>query len=146
MRTNFVLALLIILPSLLLTNSNLAAQSTKPLKVFISVDMEGLTGVVNANDVNRRNGFDYQYFREVMAKETNAAIQGAIAAGATEILVRDSHGAKNNLIPSQLDKRAKLLRGATVGPKNMMESIDESYDAVIFVGYHARAGTPSTLR
>jgi len=116
----------------------------RPLKVFISVDMEGLAGVVNGSDVSR-NGKDYDYFRVIMAEETNAAIEGAIAAGATEILVRDSHGAKNNLLPGMLHTRAKLLKGVVDTPKNMMEGLDETFDAVMFIGYHARAGTPNAI-
>lgn len=118
----------------------------KGLKVFISVDMEGVAGAVNVKDV-RRGEIDYPMFREIMTRETNAAIAGAIAAGADEILVRDSHGAKNNILPELLDKRAVLLRGLShqTGPKNMMEGIDKSFDAVIFLGYHASAGTPNAI-
>ncbi|MGE0553512.1 MAG: M55 family metallopeptidase [Gemmatimonadales bacterium] len=120
------------------------AAGQRGVKVFISVDMEGLAGVVNGPDVDPR-GPDYGHFREIMAGETNAAIEGAFRAGATEVLVRDSHGAKNNLLPERLDPRAKLLRGVSVGPRNMMEGIDSSFDAVVFLGYHARAGTPNAI-
>jgi D-amino peptidase len=114
------------------------------LKVFISVDMEGITGVVNWEEVNR-NGKDYDYFRAVMTKETNAAIEGALAAGATEILVRDSHGSARNILPEMLNENAKLLRDWSGGFKSMMEGIDETFDAVIFIGYHAKAGTPNAM-
>ena len=120
------------------------AQQSRGLKVFISVDMEGLAGVVTASDVNS-TGPDYPHFRAIMAGETNAAIDGAFRAGATSVLVRDSHGSKQNLLPSDLDPRARLLRGSSVGPKNMMEGIDSTYDAVVFVGYHARAGTANAI-
>ena len=120
------------------------SQTEERLKVFISVDMEGLAGVVGSSDVNR-SGEDYGHFRRLMADETNAAIRGAMIEGATEIVVRDSHGAKTNLLPGDLDPRALLLRGATTGPKNMMEGIDETFDAVVFIGYHARAGTPNAI-
>lgn len=73
-----------------------------------------------------------------MAGETNAAIDGAIRAGATDVLVRDSHGDKRNLLPADVDPRARLLRGSSAGPKNMMEGIDSAFAAVVFVGYHAR--------
>lgn len=66
-------------------------QASHGLKVFISVDMEGITGVVNVDDATR-TGKDYDYFRQTMTREVNAAIEGALAAGATEIVVRDSHG------------------------------------------------------
>jgi D-amino peptidase len=121
-----------------------AAQQTPPVKVFISVDMEGLAGVVSGSDVSA-NGRDYAHFRTIMAGETNAAIEGAFAAGATYVLVRDSHGAKQNLLPGDLDPRAHLLRGVSTGPKNMMEGIDSTFAAVVFIGYHAKAGTPNAI-
>jgi D-amino peptidase len=116
----------------------------RPLKVFISIDMEGLAGVVTAPDVSS-TGPDYGHFRTIMAGEANAAIDGAFRAGATEVLVRDSHGSKENLLPSDVDPRARLLRGASTGPKNMMEGIDSTFGAVVFVGYHAKAGTPRAI-
>jgi D-amino peptidase len=112
--------------------------------VFISVDMEGLAGVVSGDDVSA-TGADYPHFRAIMAGETNAAIEGAFRAGATEVLVRDSHGGKRNLLPADVDPRARLLRGASTGPKNMMEGIDSTFDAVVFIGYHAKAGTPNAI-
>ncbi|MCP4710967.1 MAG: M55 family metallopeptidase [Planctomycetes bacterium] len=110
------------------------------LKVFISVDMEGIAGVITGGECSS-SGADYQYFREVTTRETNAAIAGALQAGAVEIVVRDGHGSKNNIIPGLLRAEAQLLRGVTDRPENMMLGIDESFDAVIFVGYHAKAGT-----
>ena len=110
------------------------------LKVFISVDMEGISGVVSGKECSS-SGPDYDYFRRLMTLETNAAVEGALKAGATEIVVRDGHGSKTNILPELLHERAKLLRGVTDRPENMMLGIDESFDAVIFVGYHAKAGT-----
>lgn len=118
------------------------AQSRDGLKVFISVDMEGVTGVVNVDDASR-GGKDYDYFRQTMTREANAAIEGALAAGATEIIVRDSHGSALNLLPEMLNRNSKLLRDWSEGPLVMMEGIDASYDAAVYVGYHARAGTPN---
>jgi D-amino peptidase len=120
------------------------AQQPRSLRVFISVDMEGLAGVVTSREVDP-TGPDYPHFRAIMAGETNAAIAGAFDAGATDVLVRDSHGSKQNLLPGDLDPRARLLRGASTGPKNMMEGIDSTFDAVVFVGYHAKAGTPNAI-
>jgi D-amino peptidase len=116
-------------------------QSGDGLKVFISVDMEGVTGVVNVDDASR-NGKDYDYFRQTMTREANAAIEGALAAGATEIIVRDSHGSALNLLPEMLHRDSKFIRDWSGGPMSMMEGIDASYDAAVYVGYHARAGTP----
>jgi D-amino peptidase len=120
------------------------SAQARGLKVFISVDMEGLAGVATGSNVDA-DGRDYEHFRTIMAGETNAAIEGAAAGGATAFLVRDSHGAKENLRPLDVDARARLLRGATPGPKNMMEGIDGTFDAVMFIGYHARAGTPNAI-
>jgi D-amino peptidase len=121
-----------------------SAQQPRGPKVFISVDMEGLAGVVSGSDVSP-SGPDYAHFRAIMAAEANAAIEGAFRAGASEVLVRDSHGAKQNLLPGAVDSRARLLRGASTGPRNMMEGIDSTFDAVVFIGYHAKAGTPNAI-
>ena len=116
----------------------------KGLKVFISVDMEGVCGLINW-DETAQGGPDYGMFRTLMTQEANAAIAGAVAAGATEILVRDAHDSARNIIPELLDPRARLLREWTYGPLSMMEGIDKTYDAVIFIGYHARASTPDAV-
>lgn len=129
--------------ALFLAVAGLSARQA-PLKVFISVDMEGLAGVVTGSDVSP-GGPDYAHFRAIMAAETNAAVEGAFLAGATEVLVRDSHGSKQNLLPGDVNPRARLLRGQGVGPKNMMEGIDKTFGAVVFIGYHAKAGTPNAI-
>jgi len=121
-----------------------ATRQTRGVKVFISVDMEGLAGVVSGSDVSP-TGPDYAHFRAIMAAEASAAVDGAIRAGATEVLVRDSHGAKQNILPGDLDPRARLLRGQSLGPKNMMEGIDKTFEAAVFIGYHAKAGTPNAI-
>ena len=121
-----------------------AGEAQKGLKVFISVDMEGIAGVIHWDDVSRR-GDDYSLFRKLMTQETNAAIEGALEAGATEILVRDSHGSARNILPDLLRQEAELLRDWSGGPLSMMEGIDKTFDAVIFIGYHARAGTPDAV-
>jgi D-amino peptidase len=147
MKTRFRATLLVSLiacSALTLVPAYTAAQQARPLKVFISVDMEGLAGVVTSGDVSP-TGQDYAHFRSIMAGETNAAIDGAFRAGATYVLVRDSHGSKENLLPADVDARAHLLRGVSAGPKNMMEGIDSTFDAVVFIGYHARAGTPNAI-
>ncbi|MGD2295422.1 MAG: M55 family metallopeptidase [Candidatus Aminicenantes bacterium] len=114
------------------------------LKVFISVDMEGIAGVVSGRECSP-SGRDYDYFRKIMTLETNAAIEGALDAGADEIVVRDGHGAKTNILPDLLHGKAKLLRGTTSRPENMMLGIDDTFDAVLFIGYHAKAGTPEGI-
>ncbi len=141
MKKNVLLAsfVIAILAGLMIVSG--AQQKSKSLKVFISVDMEGVCGVINWEEVSRK-GKDYDYFRRLMTLETNAAIEGCIQAGATEIVVRDSHGSARNILPELLHKDAQLIRDWSGGPMSMMEGLDKSFDAVIFVGYHARAGTP----
>jgi len=122
----------------------LLAQAPRTLKVFISVDMEGVAGVVNWDDVTV-GGTDYGLFRRLMTEETNAAIEGALAAGATEIVVRDSHDTARNILPDLLRPEARLLRDWSYGPLSMMEGIDKTFDAAVFIGYHARASTPNAV-
>jgi len=128
----------------LILGAPLTGQSGNALKIFISVDMEGITGITHWEETSR-DGKDYDYFRKIMTQEANAAIEGALAGGASEILVRDSHGSARNILPDLLNKNARLLRNWSGGPKAMMDAIDETFDAVIFIGYHARAGTPDAL-
>ncbi len=144
MRLGFGVLLGVVLSVGLGCQVQLAEEQGQPtgegLKVFISVDMEGIAGVTMGSHVNS-SGPDYQYFREMTTLEANAAVEGALAAGATEIVVRDGHGSKTNIIPDLLHEKAKLLRGVTDLPENMMLGLDETFDAVIFIGYHAKAGT-----
>ncbi len=132
-----------ILAALLLSTA--LGQPAKPLKVLISVDMEGISGVVASEECNRRASDDYQYFRRIMTLEANAAVEGALAAGATDIIVRDAHGSGRNILPDLLHKSARLLRDWSLGPKEMMEGIDETCAAAVFIGYHASAGTPDAI-
>lgn len=127
--------------SLLLTLTVVCSFSlfSQKLKVFISVDMEGITGLVHGDQVGR-GGSDYQMARKWMTDEANAAIQGAVDAGATEIVVNDSHGDMRNLILVDLHPAATLITGSPK-PLSMMQGIDASFDAAVFVGYHPREGT-----
>jgi D-amino peptidase len=134
---------LAVIATLVAGGASVLAQQAR-LKVFISIDMEGLAGVVSNSDVTPTSP-DYPHFRSIMAGEANAAVDGSFLAGATEVLVRDGHGSKQNLLPGDVDPRAHLLRGQSVGPKNMMEGIDKTFDAVVFIGYHAKAGTPNAI-
>jgi D-amino peptidase len=116
-----------------------ATSEAQKLKVFISVDMEGITGLVHSDQVGR-GGSDYQMARRWMTEEANAAIQGALDAGATEVVVNDSHGDMRNLILADLHPAATLITGSPK-PLSMMQGIDASFDAVVFIGYHAKEGT-----
>ena len=113
------------------------------MKAYISVDMEGISGVVHG-DHTGRDGQDYELARRLMTLEANAAIEGAFEGGADEIVVNDSHGTQRNLLPELLDPRAQLITGS---PKqlSMMAGIDDSFDAALSIGYHARAGSQGIL-
>ena len=113
------------------------------VKVLISVDMEGVSGVVHA-DHTGRDGKDYDIGRRLMTLEANAAIEGAIEAGADEVVVNDSHGTQRNLLPELLDQRAQLITGSPK-PQTMMAGLDATFDAALCVGYHARAGSQGIL-
>ncbi|HSW31619.1 MAG TPA: M55 family metallopeptidase [Longimicrobiales bacterium] len=143
LRTLLSLAALCALPAALL-HAPAAAQRAPGPKVFISVDMEGIAGLVNAEETSQ-TGSDFGYFRRLMSLEANAAVLGAFDAGASEVVVRDSHGSARNILPDLLDPRAELIRDWSGGPKVMMEGIDESFDAVVFIGYHAKAGTADAI-
>ncbi len=109
------------------------------MKVFISVDLEGISGVVH-EEHTRRDGREHDRARKLMTGEANAAISGALEAGATEVVVNDSHGTMRNLIPEELHEDAKLITGSTK-PLSMMQGVDSGFDAAFLVGYHARRGT-----
>ncbi len=111
------------------------AHAQQKLKVYVSVDMEGISGVVSMAQVA---GKDYEWGREQMLAETNAAIAAAFDAGATEVLVNDSHGSHTNLRADLLDRRATLISG-TPTPMGMVEGLDSTFDAAMFIGFHGHA-------
>ncbi|MBZ5554523.1 MAG: M55 family metallopeptidase [Acidobacteriia bacterium] len=111
----------------------------KKLKVYISADMEGVAGVSTWNVQGLPPGREYEQFRHLMTNEVNAAIQGAYDAGASEVLVSDGHGDGQNIDVEKLDPRARLIR-AWPRPLQMMQGIDGTFDAVVFIGYHAGEG------
>lgn len=121
-----------------------AASTEAQLKVYISADMEGLTGSVTGEQLGP-SGFEYTKFREIMTEEVLAAIRGARAAGATEILVSDSHGNGQNLMIDRFPKDVQIVR-SWPRPLGMMEGIDASFDAVLFVAYHSSTSNPEGVR
>ena len=124
-----------------LAGLSLEAQPGK--KVFISVDMEGISGVSGADQLSA-TGAEYTRSRKLMADDTNAAIRGARAGGATEIVVNDSHGSMRNLRLEDLEGGVRLI-SHSFKRSGMMEGLDESFDAAMFIGYHAQAGSPNGL-
>jgi D-amino peptidase len=121
-----------------------SAQAQQRPKIYISADMEGLAGVVTSEQLGP-TGFEYERFREFMTAEVNAAIAGARAAGAGQILVSDSHGNGQNLLIEKLPPDVTVIR-SWPRPLMMMEGIDDSFDGVIFIGYHASTSNPAGVR
>lgn len=113
------------------------------MKIFMSVDLEGISGIVNWEQTSPGNP-EYETARALMAGEAQAAIEGFFEGGATEVVVNDSHAAGRNLRIAELDPRARLITGSG-SPLSMMQGINESFDAVALVGYHASAGTAAVL-
>jgi D-amino peptidase len=114
------------------------------MRLFLSVDMEGTTGLERAEELFRGlPGF--VTFRQVMAGDANAVIQGAIAGGADEVVVADSHGYMCNLHPDDLIEGVTLKRGQLRREYGQLKGLDGSFDAVIMIGYHAKAGTANGL-
>lgn len=113
------------------------------MKVFISVDIEGITGLVSWSQCGGPNSttYDFQFARERMTDDVNAAIRGAKAAGAKEIVLRDSHGNSKNLLVDRLEPGARMVSGHGAGTDGMMIGVDSSFDAAMLIGYHAKAGT-----
>lgn len=112
------------------------------MHVYVSIDLEGVAGIGDRRQVHRGNE-DYGRSRSLMAGEANAVIAGAYDAGAELVVINDSHGDLCNLRPDELDQRAQLQTGSGKLPNGMMFGVDTGFDAAIFVGYHAMAGTTS---
>jgi D-amino peptidase len=113
------------------------------MKAFVSADMEGVVGTTTWDECEKGEK-GYAEFRRQMAREAAATCQGALDAGAKEILVRDAHDSDANIPIDALPAPTRLLRGKTGHPLQMMSGIDETFDAVAFVGYHARAGSDAS--
>ncbi|SVB16658.1 uncharacterized protein METZ01_LOCUS169512, partial [marine metagenome] len=114
--------------------------ANNPLKIFISVDMEGIGGI-GTGAMTRSNGKDYNLGRKLMTAEVNAVVSAIINYNNdAEILVNDSHGDMQNLNHQDLDPRVVYIQG-NIKPFGMVQGLDDSFDAAIFLGYHARAGT-----
>jgi len=120
-----------------------AAQQKPKLKVFISVDMEGISGIVNGDQTTSGTP-EYASGRKWMAQDVNAAVEGALEAGATEVVVNDSHSSMRNINPDDLHPRAILISGSPK-PLSMMQGIDASFAACLLIGYHAKAGTEAAI-
>lgn len=112
------------------------------MKIFISVDMEGISGLVRWMDVASQ-GIDFERNRRLMTLDANAAIEGAYEAGATEVVVEENHGVEDLcvLVMDEIDPRCTVVRGAGRPGATTMAALDESVDLVMLVGHHAGADT-----
>lgn len=110
------------------------------MKIFISADIEGVTGSTVWDETLRGKG-EYNDFAHQMTLEAKAACEGAIEAGATEIIIKDAHDSGRNLNHNLLPRITKLVRGWSGGLYSMVQELDSSYDALMFVGYHSPAGS-----
>lgn len=113
------------------------------MDVFISVDMEGISGIAAAEDVVPEEP-EYDRGTQLLHADANAAVVGAVAGGGESVVVNDSHGSMRNLDRDRLDDRATLIRGNTK-PRSMMQGLTADHDVALFVGYHAKAGTPEAV-
>jgi D-amino peptidase len=120
-----------------------APAAAQAKKIYISVDMEGISGI-SGDDQLSQGGAEYGRSRKLMAEDLNAAVRGAIEAGATDILVNDSHGGQRNLLPEDVHPAARLI-SHSFKRHGMMEGLDETFDGAIFIGYHAKADAPRGL-
>ncbi len=110
------------------------------MKVYLSADIEGITGTTNWDETEKKHA-DYAEFREQMTAEVVAACEGALQAGATEIWVKDAHDSARNLIAARLPPEARLVRGWSGHPYLMVDGLDASFQALLMIGYHSRAGS-----
>jgi D-amino peptidase len=129
---------------LCLASTDRALGQDAGLKVYISADMEGVVGAVTGEQLGP-DGFEYQRFREFMTEEVLAAIEAAREAGATEILVSDSHGNGQNLLIDRFPPDVQVVR-SWPRPLMMMQGIDSTFDAAILLGYHAGTTNPEGVR
>jgi D-amino peptidase len=143
-KTLFTIALLAIAPAQGAWAQDEDPVEERDLKIYISADMEGVTGVVSGDQLSP-GAFEYERFRGFMTAEVNATIDAARAAGATEFLISDSHGNGQNLLIEQLPDDVTIVRS---WPRElgMMEGIDESFDGVIFIGFHSSTANTRGVR
>ena len=113
------------------------------MKILIAADMEGISGVVNWDQVNSTHA-EYPRFRKIMTHEVNAAIRGVFDGGTDEVIVADGHGSATNILIEEVDPRARLNTGSP-SPFSMVQGIGVDINGVIFIGYHARAGSQNAI-
>ncbi|MDX8532857.1 M55 family metallopeptidase [Mesorhizobium sp. VK25A] len=110
------------------------------MKIFLSADIEGTAGIAHWNEADR-NHADYREFRALMTAEVVAACEGARAAGAEQVVIKDAHDSGRNLILDLLPDYARVIRGWSGHPDGMMFGLADSFTAALYIGYHSKAGT-----
>lgn len=110
------------------------------MKVYISVDIEGVAGINHWDEATKTHA-TYPEFRALMTAEAIAACKGAIAAGASEILLKDAHESGRNILTEDLPDCVRIIRGWSGHPASMIQDLDESFSAAMFIGYHSKAGS-----
>jgi len=110
------------------------------MKIYISADIEGVAGITNWDEASKDSA-DYEEFRQQFTAEVAAACEGAIEAGASEIIVKDAHASGRNLYAAQLPAEVQIIRGWSGHPQSMMQDLDGSFDAAMMVGYHSAAAS-----
>ena len=113
------------------------------MKILIAADMEGITGVTHWDQVSPSHA-EYPRFRRLMTQDVNAAIRGAFAAGAEQVMVTDGHNNSRNILIEELDERAVLNSGSPM-PLSMVHGVDQGVDGVFYVGYHGRMGAQNAI-
>lgn len=113
------------------------------MRILISADMEGATGVTWTDDVVPGSP-QWDRFRRLFTGDVNAVLAGLYAGGATDVLVNEAHSSQRNLLLEDLDPRARMLTGRHK-PLSMMQGIDAGVAGVVFLGYHAGAGFDGVL-
>jgi len=140
MRTRIMGIVLLLVVSV----SAVTPGQTRKLKIYISADMEGVVGVVTGDQLGPQ-GFEYNRFREFMTEEVKTATEAAFEAGATEIVISDSHGNGENLLIEKLPRNVTIVR-SWPRPLMMMQGIDETFDGAIFIGYHTSTNNTTGVR
>jgi D-amino peptidase len=128
-----------VIKSNIVINERERSKDWRIMKIFISVDMEGISGIVDSSETGRDKG-EYEKGRDLMVADINAAIDGILALRNAEIVVSDAHGGMKNINPNKLNEAALLIRGSPK-PQTQMAGINDSFDAAMFIGYHSKKGT-----
>jgi D-amino peptidase len=132
-------SLLCLTAAALTLSTPIDAQQSR--RIFISVDMEGIGGV-GTGEMTSSSGKDYGTARRLMTDEVNTLVEAIFRHGPAEVVVNDSHGDHQNVLHTELDRRVVYVQGA-IKPLGMVQGLDSSFDGVVFLGYHAKAGDPT---